>query len=153
MTQSGQTGRIFVGREWEMAGLRAAIDDTVTGAGRIVMLAGEPGFGKTRMAEELTSYAESIKLKCGGGRVTSNKALLLIVCGSNPFVPTSYGPNPDPYPPRWVPERQTSRQSSQRCSTSCPTWSRHRPLSLNRHASVSSTRFPNFSRKSPSLSQ
>ena len=97
--------------------------------------------------------SESIELKCGGGRVTSNKALLLIVCGSNPFVPTSYGPNPDPYPPRWVPERQTSRQSSQRCSTSCPTWSRHRPLSLNRHASVSSTRFPNFSRTSPSLSQ
>ena len=76
------------------------MDDTVTGAGRIVMLAGEPGIGKTRMAEELASYAESIKLKCGGGRVTSNKALLLIVCGFNPFVPTSYGPNPDPYPPR-----------------------------------------------------
>ena len=79
-----------------MAGLRAAIDDAVTGAGRLVMLAGEPVIGKTRMAEELASYAESIKLKCGGGRVTSNKALLLIVCGSNPFVPTSYGPNPDP---------------------------------------------------------
>ena len=43
MTQSGQTGRIFVGREREMAGLRAAMDDTVIGAGLIVMLAGEPG--------------------------------------------------------------------------------------------------------------
>jgi MoxR-like ATPase len=38
-----------------MAGLRAAMDDTVTGAGRIVMLAGEPGTGKTHMAEELAS--------------------------------------------------------------------------------------------------
>ena len=60
MTQSGQTGRIFVGREREMAGLRAAMDDAMNGHGRVVMLAGEPGIGKTRMAQELSSYAESL---------------------------------------------------------------------------------------------
>ena len=58
MTQSGQTGRTFVGREREMAGLRAAMDDAIKGHGRVVMLAGEPGIGKTRMAQELASYAQ-----------------------------------------------------------------------------------------------
>ena len=58
MTQSGQTGRIFVGREREMAGLRAAMDAAMNGHGRVVMLAGEPGIGKTRMAQELAYYAQ-----------------------------------------------------------------------------------------------
>lgn len=60
MTQSGQTGRIFVGREREMAELRASVDAATTGHGRIVMLAGEPGIGKTRTAQELAAYAETM---------------------------------------------------------------------------------------------
>ena len=60
MTQSGRTGRIFVGRDREMTGLRAAMDDAMAGHGRMVMLAGEPGIGKTRTAQELASYAESL---------------------------------------------------------------------------------------------
>ena len=60
MTQSGTTGRIFVGREREMAELKAAMDAVMAGRGRVVMLAGEPGIGKTRMAQELASYAESL---------------------------------------------------------------------------------------------
>ncbi|MCH8746021.1 MAG: AAA family ATPase, partial [Chloroflexi bacterium] len=59
MTQPGQAGRIFVGRQPEMAGLKAAMDDAVAGHGRLVMLAGEPGIGKTRTAQELSRYAES----------------------------------------------------------------------------------------------
>ena len=60
MTQPGQTGRIFVGRQREMAELRAALDDAMAGRGRMVMLAGEPGIGKTRTAQELASHAESL---------------------------------------------------------------------------------------------
>ena len=60
MTQSGQTGGIFVGRQREMAALRSAMDAARDGHGRIVMLAGEPGIGKTRTAQELASYAESL---------------------------------------------------------------------------------------------
>ena len=41
-------GRVFVGRQREMAELRAALDDAMAGHGRLVMLAGEPGIGKTR---------------------------------------------------------------------------------------------------------
>ena len=47
----------FVGREREIAQLRAAVDDAVSSRGRVVVLAGEPGIGKTRTAEELAVYA------------------------------------------------------------------------------------------------
>ncbi len=60
MTQSGQTGRTYVGRPREMAELKAAMDDAMAGRGRLVMLAGEPGIGKTRTAQELSVYAESL---------------------------------------------------------------------------------------------
>ena len=49
----------FVGREREMGELKAALEDAVAGEGRVVMLAGEPGIGKTRTAQELVYYAEA----------------------------------------------------------------------------------------------
>ena len=51
-------GHVFVGRQREMAELTAVLDDAISGRGSIVMLAGEPGIGKTRTAQELASYAE-----------------------------------------------------------------------------------------------
>jgi len=48
----------FVGREREMGELRAALEDAMSGRGRLVLLAGEPGIGKTRMTQELASHAE-----------------------------------------------------------------------------------------------
>ena len=51
-------GNDFVGRKWEMAELLAALDDAFSGQGRLLMLAGEPGIGKTRTAQALASYAE-----------------------------------------------------------------------------------------------
>lgn len=59
MTSSGQTSRIFVGRQREMGELRAALKESFAGHGRIVILMGEPGIGKTRTAEELASHAET----------------------------------------------------------------------------------------------
>ena len=50
-------GDIFVGRERELAELSAALDDAFAGRGRLVMLVGEPGIGKTRTAEELAAIA------------------------------------------------------------------------------------------------
>ena len=51
-------GRVFVGRQRELAQLQHALNDALSGQGRIVMLTGEPGIGKTRTAQELASYAE-----------------------------------------------------------------------------------------------
>src|SRR6266545_6490621 len=51
-------GGIFVGRQQEMAALQVAVEAVLAGQGRIVLLAGEPGIGKTRLAQELASYAQ-----------------------------------------------------------------------------------------------
>jgi len=50
-------GGVFVGREKEMDELRAGLEDALSGRGRLLMLVGEPGIGKTRTAEELCTYA------------------------------------------------------------------------------------------------
>lgn len=47
----------FIGREREMTELIAALDSAVGGQGRITMLVGEPGIGKTRLVEELETVA------------------------------------------------------------------------------------------------
>ncbi|HEU0022442.1 MAG TPA: AAA family ATPase, partial [Dehalococcoidia bacterium] len=48
----------FVGRRQELGALRSALTEALSGQGRLVMLAGEPGIGKTRTAQELASYAQ-----------------------------------------------------------------------------------------------
>ena len=50
-------GGIFVGRHKEMGDLKAALEDALSGRGRLVTLVGEPGIGKSRTAQELASYA------------------------------------------------------------------------------------------------
>ena len=53
-----QSGNVFVGRQREMVVLTAALDDSLAGRGRLVMLAGEPGIGKTRTSQELAGLAQ-----------------------------------------------------------------------------------------------
>jgi predicted ATPase/class 3 adenylate cyclase len=55
--------RIFVGREEELVKLHAALDDARAGRGRLVVLAGEAGIGKTRLTEELSSRARSLEVR------------------------------------------------------------------------------------------
>jgi hypothetical protein len=50
-------GGVFVGRQQEMGELKAALEDSLSGRGRLVMLVGEPGIGKTRTAQELATNA------------------------------------------------------------------------------------------------
>ncbi len=47
----------FVGREAELAELSDGLADVVAGRGRLVFLVGEPGIGKSRLAEELVRQA------------------------------------------------------------------------------------------------
>jgi DNA-binding CsgD family transcriptional regulator len=50
-------GGIFVGRYRELSELKASLEDALSGMGRLIMLVGEPGIGKTRTAQELATYA------------------------------------------------------------------------------------------------
>jgi DNA-binding SARP family transcriptional activator len=47
----------FVGRESELAELSAALQDALSGRGRLCLLGGEPGIGKSRLAEEVITQA------------------------------------------------------------------------------------------------
>jgi tRNA A-37 threonylcarbamoyl transferase component Bud32 len=49
---------VFVGRERESDTLRDDLEEALAGRGRVVVLTGEPGIGKTRLATELTIYAQ-----------------------------------------------------------------------------------------------
>jgi DNA-binding SARP family transcriptional activator len=52
-------GTAFAGREEELAGLRAAWADAVSGSRRGVLVSGEPGIGKTRLAAEIAGHARA----------------------------------------------------------------------------------------------
>ena len=47
----------FIGRERELKDLVGSLDNALDGRGGLVMIAGEPGIGKTRLTEELTKIA------------------------------------------------------------------------------------------------
>jgi DNA-binding SARP family transcriptional activator len=49
----------FVGRAEELATLDDALDRAMAGRGGVVLLAGEPGIGKSRLADELTGRAQA----------------------------------------------------------------------------------------------
>ena len=49
----------FVGRERELDELIASLEDACACRGRLVLLVGEPGIGKSRLAEELIAQAEA----------------------------------------------------------------------------------------------
>ena len=53
----GPVVRPFVGREGQLEVVLAALDDAVSGRRRVLLLGGEPGIGKTRLAEEFAVHA------------------------------------------------------------------------------------------------
>ena len=54
---NGDFGGVFVGRGEQMDVLRASLEETMSGRGRFLMIEGELGIGKSRMAHELAVYA------------------------------------------------------------------------------------------------
>jgi DNA-binding SARP family transcriptional activator len=59
---------VFVGRERELDELRASLEDAFAGRSRLVLVGGEPGIGKSRLAGELASHAAG-----RGARVLSGR--------------------------------------------------------------------------------
>jgi predicted ATPase len=54
---AGPEGGVFVGRERELRALRDALSDALQERGRLVLLSGEPGIGKSRLADEVAIEA------------------------------------------------------------------------------------------------
>jgi tetratricopeptide (TPR) repeat protein/DNA-binding XRE family transcriptional regulator len=60
----------MVGREAELHQMLAAVQGVVQGEGRLILLAGEPGIGKTRLAQELTVALRDRGFLVAAGRCT-----------------------------------------------------------------------------------
>jgi tetratricopeptide (TPR) repeat protein len=59
---------VFVGRERELAVLTAALHDAIAGRGHLVLVSGEPGIGKSRLADELATRARGMDVSVLWGR-------------------------------------------------------------------------------------
>jgi tetratricopeptide (TPR) repeat protein len=64
---------VFVGRERELDLLRESLAAAMAGQGRLVMLAGDPGIGKTRLAEEFAAHATAKGVCVRWGRCWEGK--------------------------------------------------------------------------------
>ena len=58
----------MVGRDGELAELLAGIDDATSGRGRLFLLAGDPGIGKSRLADEAAARARDRGITVAWGR-------------------------------------------------------------------------------------
>jgi DNA-binding CsgD family transcriptional regulator/tetratricopeptide (TPR) repeat protein len=70
----------FVGRQKELTDLKADLTAALAGKGRLILLAGEPGIGKTRTAQELAAYAETRGAQVLWGRCYDDE-------GAPPYLP------------------------------------------------------------------
>jgi class 3 adenylate cyclase/tetratricopeptide (TPR) repeat protein len=70
----------FVGRQRETAVLQTHLEQAAAGLGRFVMLAGEPGIGKTRLAEEVARDAKTRGFRVWRGHCNSTE-------GAPPYLP------------------------------------------------------------------
>ena len=73
-------GRALVGRVAERAILAGCLRSTLDGQRQVVLVAGEPGAGKTRLAEEAVDQARELGLACALGRASEDE-------GSPPYWP------------------------------------------------------------------
>ena len=60
--------QVFVGREHELAALTAGLDDALAGRGALFLVSGEPGIGKSRLADELATRARAREARVLWGR-------------------------------------------------------------------------------------
>ena len=67
-TAAQAPGLAFVGREPELSELLAGLEDACAGRGRLFLLVGEPGIGKSRLAEELARHARTHRARVLVGR-------------------------------------------------------------------------------------
>jgi len=68
------SARTFVGREAECGEIRAALDRAAAGQGGLLLLVGEPGIGKTRLADEASDDARARGFEVVWGRCWEGEA-------------------------------------------------------------------------------
>lgn len=76
----------IVGRERELASLLRGLDEAASGRGRLLLISGEPGIGKSRLADEIAAVAEAQGLAVLLGHCSEEEAVPFL-----PFVETLEG--------------------------------------------------------------
>ena len=72
-------GRL-VGREPELAALAELVEDAGAGRGRVALITGEAGIGKTSLAEAVDAMARALRLRhCVGPLLVVGDAVVLAV--------------------------------------------------------------------------
>ena len=92
-------GGVFVGRRLELEEMQSSLEDALRGQGRLLLLTGDPGIGKTRTAEQLATYAQVRGARVHWGRCHEGE-------GAPPYWPfseaiRSYVAEADPVGLRW----------------------------------------------------
>ena len=95
----GLAGGVFVGRDTELEQMRAELEGAHSGGGRLLLVSGDPGIGKTRTAEQLATYARVRGARVYWGRCHEAE-------GQPPYWPwsealRSYVRDADPVGLRW----------------------------------------------------
>src|SRR3954447_15526758 len=68
VSDTGGTSAAFVGRGPELGQLIDALDEAIAGRGGVALVTGEPGIGKSRLAEELVLAAQRREVRVLVGR-------------------------------------------------------------------------------------
>jgi predicted ATPase len=68
-----KSSRPFVGRERELGELTAALEETLGESGRLFLISGEPGIGKTRLAERTSDIAAERGARVLWGRCSEER--------------------------------------------------------------------------------
>ena len=68
LSHRGRAASVFVGRDQEMAEVLVGLEDAAAGRGRLFLLAGEPGIGKSRLADEVAATARERGARVAWGR-------------------------------------------------------------------------------------
>src|SRR5437868_1650839 len=72
--------RVFVGRERELAALEASLARATAGRGGLTRIVGEPGVGKSRLADALVERAFASGLTVGWARCWEGSPPFGVVC-------------------------------------------------------------------------
>ena len=92
--ERGAQQNAFIGRARELSELRGALEQSLAGRGSCFLISGEPGIGKTRLADELAADAASRGVRVAWGLMLGRRrsARVLAVGGNRPLSRTGARP-------------------------------------------------------------
>jgi hypothetical protein len=85
MAAGGTTAKSgFIGRERELAELHAGLADVTAAHGHLFLLSGEPGIGKTRLADEFGRQAVAQGVRVAWGRCWEGSGARILAVDPGP---------------------------------------------------------------------